>query len=178
MKNLLTYGGVTPSLHESVFIADGAIILGDVSIGADSSVWFNCVLRGDVHEIRIGERTNIQDLTMCHTTYNKHPLHIGNNVTVGHKAMLHGCTIEDAVLVGMSATILDGAIVGHHSLIAAGTVVLEGFSVPPGSLVAGVPGKIIRDLKPHEIEKLEQSAQNYIDYVASYRNNTNIRTQR
>ena len=102
MKSI-RYGGIAPTIHESAFIADGAVILGDVVIGANSSVWFNCVLRGDVHEIRIGERTNIQDLTMCHTTYNKHPLHVGNNVTVGHKAMLHGCTIENTVLVGPHA---------------------------------------------------------------------------
>lgn len=176
--NVITYGGITPTIHESTYIAQGAVILGDVHIGYDSSVWFNCVLRGDVHEIRIGNRTNIQDLTMCHTTYNKHPLYVGDNVTVGHKAMLHGCTIEDAALIGMQATVLDGAVVGHHALVAAGTVVLEGFNVPPGTLVAGVPGKVIRELTPEELAKLDQSAQNYIDYVASYRNNTNIRTQR
>lgn len=178
LMNIITYGGITPTLHESVFVANGAVIIGDVHIGADSSVWYNTVIRGDVHEIRIGARTNIQDLTMCHTTYNTHPLHIGNNVTVGHHAMLHGCTIEDFALIGMQATILDGAKVGHHALIAAGTVILEGFTVPPGTLVAGVPGKVIRDLTQAEIAKLEQSAQNYIGYVASYRNGTNVRHQR
>lgn len=176
--NIISYGGITPTLHESVFVAHGAVILGDVEIGEDSSVWFNCVLRGDVHEIRIGRRTNIQDLTMCHTTYNKHHLHIGNNVTVGHSAMLHGCTIQDAVLVGMQCTILDGALVEHHSMVAAGCVVREGFVVPAGTLVAGVPGKVVRALTDAEMQKLEQSAQNYIDYVASYRNNTNVRTNR
>jgi carbonic anhydrase/acetyltransferase-like protein (isoleucine patch superfamily) len=175
---IISYGGFTPVLHESVFVASGAVILGDVEIGADSSVWFNCVLRGDVHEIRIGERTNIQDLTMCHTTYNKHPLHIGNSVTVGHKAMLHGCTIEDAVLVGMQATVLDRAVVRQHSMIAAGAVVREGFEVPTGTLVAGVPAKVIRELTEAELAFLEQSARNYIDYVASYRLNYNVRTHR
>ncbi len=175
---IIPYGGITPTLHETVFVADGAVILGDVAIGANSSVWFNCVLRGDVHEIRIGERTNIQDLTMCHTTYNKNPLHIGNDVTIGHKAMLHGCTIEDAVLVGMQATVLDRAVVRHHSMIAAGCVVREGFEVPTGTLVAGVPGKIVRDLTESEVAFLEQSARNYIDYVASYRGNYNVRTHR
>jgi carbonic anhydrase/acetyltransferase-like protein (isoleucine patch superfamily) len=170
--------GSHPPIDPSVFVAHGAVILGDVSIGKDSSVWFNVVIRGDVHEIRIGERTNIQDLTMCHVTYNKHPLHIGNGVTVGHSAMLHGCTIEDFVLVGMNATVLDGARIGHHSMIAAGAVVREGFVVPPGTLVAGVPAKVIRELTPEEMAKLEQSAQNYIDYVASYRSNTNVRTHR
>jgi len=174
----MAYAGIEPTIQETVFIADGAVILGDVHIGKDSSVWFNVVIRGDVHEIRIGERTNIQDLSMLHVTYNKHPLHIGDGVTIGHCAMLHGCTIEDYALIGMNATILDGAVIGHHSMIAAGAVVREGFVVPPGTLVAGVPAKIIRELSGAEQTKLEQSAQNYVDYVASYRANTNVRTQR
>ncbi len=175
---ILPYAGIEPRIDDTVFVAPGAVVLGDVHIGKDSSVWFNVVIRGDVHEIRIGERTNIQDLTMCHVTYNKHPLRIGNGVTVGHCAMLHGCTIEDFVLVGMNATILDGAVLGNHSMIAAGAVVREGFHVPPGTLAAGVPAKVVRELTPAEMAKLEQSAQNYIDYVTSYRNNTNVRTQR
>jgi len=175
---IMAYAGIEPTIQETVFIADGAVILGDVHIGKDSSVWFNVVIRGDVHEIRIGERTNIQDLSMLHVTYNKHPLHIGDGVTIGHCAMLHGCTIEDYALIGMNATILDGAVIGHHSMIAAGAVVREGFVVPPGTLVAGVPAKIIRELSGAEQAKLEQSAQNYVDYVASYRANTNVRTQR
>ena len=124
---IITYGGKTPVLHPSVFLGQGAVILGDVKVGEDSCIWFNCVIRGDVHEIRIGRRTNIQDLAMCHTTYNKHPLFIGNDVTIGHKAMLHGCTVEDSALIGMQATILDGAVVRDHSMVAAGAVVLEGF---------------------------------------------------
>ena len=115
---------------------------------------------------------------MCHVTYNKHALHIGNDVTIGHSAMLHGCTIEDAVLIGMQATVLDGARVRRHSMVAAGAVVREGFEVPEGTLVAGVPAKVVRELTEAEHAKLYQSAQNYIDYVASYRSNTNIRTHR
>lgn len=175
---ILPYANIVPALHPSVFVAHGAVIVGDVHIGEDSSVWHNCVLRGDVHEIRIGRRTNIQDLTMCHVTYNKHALHIGDNVTVGHHAMLHGCTIEDAVLVGMQATILDGAVIRHHAMVAAGAVVKEGFEVPAGTLVAGVPAKVVRELTDAERAKLDQSAQNYVDYVASYRANTNVRTHR
>jgi len=175
---LIAYAGIVPNVHESVFVAKNAIILGDVEIGEDSSVWFNVVIRGDVHEIRIGRRTNIQDLTMCHVTYNKHPLLIGNDVTVGHKAMLHGCTIEDAALIGMQATILDGAIVRDHSMVAAGAVVREGFEVPQGTLVAGVPAKVVRELTTEEMAKLDQSAQNYVDYVASYRGGYNVRTHR
>ncbi|HRK05996.1 MAG TPA: gamma carbonic anhydrase family protein [Chlorobiota bacterium] len=172
---LHTYGGIHPNIHPSVFIADGVHIVGDVEIGKDSSVWFNTVIRGDVHEIRIGERTNIQDLSMLHCTLNTHPLHIGNGVTVGHMAMLHGCTVHDYVLVGMQTTILDAAVIGAYSMIAAGTVVKERFVVPEGTLVAGVPGKVVRDLTEAERKKLEQSAQNYIDYVASYRSGTSAR---
>lgn len=175
---IIPYADIVPTIHESVFIADGAVILGDVHIGKDSSVWFNVVIRGDVHQIRIGERTNVQDLSMLHVTYNKHPLSIGNGVTIGHCVMLHGCTVEDFVLIGMNATVLDGAVIGHHSMVAAGAVVREGFVVPPRTLVAGVPAKIVRQLSDDECAKLEQSAQNYIDYVSSYRSNTNVRTHR
>lgn len=172
---LIPYGGIAPSLHPSVYVAEGAIILGDVEIGEDSSVWFNTVIRGDVHEIRIGKRTNIQDLSMLHTTFNKYPLHIGDNVTVGHMAMLHGCTIGDYTLIGMHATVLDRAIVRPYSMIAAGAVVREGFEVPEGTLVAGVPAKVVRELTDVDRAKLEQSAQNYIDYVASYRGGYSVR---
>lgn len=175
---IIEYAGIAPQLHETVFVADGAVILGDVHVGKDSSIWFNTVIRGDVHEIRIGERTNIQDLSMLHVKYNTNPLIIGNGVTIGHCVMLHGCTIEDFALIGMNATILDGAIIGHHSMVAAGAVVREGFVVPPRTLVAGVPAKIIRELSDDECTHLEQSAQNYIDYVASYRSNTNVRITR
>ncbi len=172
---ILSYGQYEPKLHESVFVAHGAVILGDVEIGKDSTVWFNCVIRGDVHWIRIGERTNIQDLCMLHTTFRKHPLSIGDNVTVGHSAMLHGCTIEDYVLVGMQCTVLDRAVVRPYSMIAAGAVVREGFEVPEGTLVAGVPAKVVRELSDEERRKLEQSAQNYIDYRDSYRTNKPVR---
>lgn len=166
---IITYNGHTPDIHPSVFHCHGSIILGDVTIGKDSSVWYNVVIRGDVHWIRIGERTNIQDLTMLHCTYQKHPLSIGDNVTVGHSAVLHGCTIEDHVLIGMGAKVLDRAVVRRYSMVAAGTVVREGFEVPEGTLVAGVPGKVVRDLTTTERSFLEQSAQNYVNYVAMYR---------
>ena len=166
---IIEYDGIVPTIHESVFVAHGAVILGDVHVGRDSSVWYNVVIRGDVHWIRIGERTNIQDLAMLHCTYNKYPLAIGNDVTVGHHAMLHGCTIQDAALIGMNATVLDRAVVGHHSIVGAGSVVREGFEVPSGTLVAGVPAKVVRELRDDELGKLEQSAMNYINYVASYR---------
>jgi carbonic anhydrase/acetyltransferase-like protein (isoleucine patch superfamily) len=167
--SIITYKGITPSIHPSVFLCEGARIIGDVEIGADSSVWYNTVIRGDVHYIRIGARTNIQDLSMLHVTHQKHPLNIGNGVTVGHSAVLHGATIHDFALIGMGAKVLDRCIVNKYSLIAAGTVLREGFEVPEGTLVAGVPGKVMRELTEDERKKLEQSAQNYVNYVAEYR---------
>lgn len=169
---LIPYMGIMPTLHDSVFVAQGAVILGDVEIGADSSVWFNVVIRGDVHWIRIGERTNIQDLAMLHCTYKKNPLSIGNDVTVGHHAMLHGCTIGNSILIGMNATILDRAIVEDYTMIAAGSVVREGWTVPSGHLVAGVPAKVVRPLTDDERAFLDQSARNYMFYVSTFRNPT------
>lgn len=172
------YANITPTLDPTVFVGQGSIIVGDVHIGRDSSVWFNAVIRGDVHEIRIGERTNIQDLAMLHVQIGKHSLTIGNGVTVGHSAVLHGCVVEDFAQIGMNATVLNGAVVSAYAIVAAGAVVRENFVVPPRTLVAGVPAKVIRELTEEECSKLEQGAQNYIDYVRSYRENFNIRTQR
>jgi len=166
---VITYKGITPKIDESVFMCAGSVVLGDVYIGKDSSIWFNVVIRGDVNFIRIGERTNIQDLAMLHVTHKKHPLNIGSNVTVGHSAVLHGCTIEDHVLVGMGAKVLDRCVVKPYTLIAAGAVLREGFEPPGKVLLAGVPAKVIRELTEEECAKLEQSAQNYVNYVAEYR---------
>ena len=167
--NVITYKGITPTIHPSVFTAKGSVILGDVEIGEDSSIWFNVVIRGDVHYIRIGKRTNIQDLSMLHVTHKKHPLNIGDNVTVGHSAILHGCTIHENVLIGMGAKVLDRCIVKPYTLVAAGAVLREGFEAPEGVMLAGVPAKVVRELNDNERRKLEQSAQNYVDYVAEYR---------
>ncbi len=166
---IVSYRGITPKIHPSVFIADGVHIIGDVVIGKDSSVWYNTVIRGDVNYIRIGERTNIQDNTVIHVTNKKFPTHIGSNVTIGHNAVIHACTINDYCLIGMGAIILDDAKVGPYSLIAAGAVVTMGSVIPEGMLAAGVPAKIIRPLTVEERQSLVQSAQNYIDYVATYR---------
>jgi carbonic anhydrase/acetyltransferase-like protein (isoleucine patch superfamily) len=167
--SIITYQGVTPKIDPSVFIAEGAHIIGDVEIGKDSSVWFNTVIRGDVNYIRIGERTNIQDNTVIHVTNKRFPTHIGNNVTVGHSAVIHACTISDYSLIGMGAVVLDDAKVGKYTLIAAGAVVTMGMVVPEGMLAAGVPAKVVRPLTEEERKFLAQSAQNYIDYVATYR---------
>lgn len=158
-----------PRIHPSVFIAAGARIIGDVEIGETSSIWFNVVIRGDVHHIRIGRRTNIQDLTMCHVTHLRYPLEIGDDVTVGHSAVLHGATIHDRVLIGMGAKVLDRAVVGSNSLIAAGSVVREGFVVPEGTLVAGVPARVVRELTDDERAAVAQGALNYQSYVYRYR---------
>ncbi|MBP6671878.1 MAG: gamma carbonic anhydrase family protein [Bacteroidetes bacterium] len=166
---IITYKGITPKIDPTVFIADGVHIIGDVEIGKDCSVWFNTVIRGDVNFIRIGERTNIQDNTVVHVTNKKFPTHIGSNVTIGHSAVIHACTIEDFSLIGMGAIILDDATIGKYSLVAAGAVVTMGMKVPEGVLVAGVPGKVIRPLTDEEKRFLAQSAQNYIDYVSTYR---------
>lgn len=161
---LFPYLDKFPQIDESVFLAPGVKIIGDVEIGKESSVWYNTVVRGDVHYIRIGNLTNIQDCSMLHVTNNKYPLNIGNKVTVGHGVMLHGCTLNDLCLVGIGAIILDGAVVEEKALVAAGTVIRQNFVVPSGTLVAGVPGKVVRDLTDDELLEFEISAQRYKKY--------------
>ena len=166
---ILSYQNKYPKIDESVLIAEGAYIVGDVEIGKDSSIWFNTVIRGDVNYIRIGERTNIQDLTMVHVTFKKFPTFIGNDISIGHSAVLHGCKIKDFVVIGMGAKILDDATVSSFSIIAAGSVVKEKFIVPEGTLAASVPAKIVRELRPEEIEKIKQNAKNYLYYCGQYK---------
>ena len=162
---LFPYLDLFPKLHQSVFVASGAKIIGDVKIGAHSSVWYNCVIRGDVNYIKIGEMTNVQDCSMLHVTNGKYPLNIGNKVTIGHSVKLHGCTINDLCLIGIGFIVLDGAIVEENSMIAAGAVVRPNFVVPSGKLVAGVPAKIVRELSNAEIEELDNSAHRYKKYT-------------
>jgi carbonic anhydrase/acetyltransferase-like protein (isoleucine patch superfamily) len=169
MSSILAYGTMRPVIDGSVFVAEGARIIGDVHIGRDSSIWFNAVVRGDVNAVRIGERTNVQDNCVLHVTHEKHALTIGSDVTIGHGVVLHGATVRDACLIGMGAVVLDGSVIGSNSFVAAGSVVLEGFEVPEGVLVAGTPGRVKRDLAQHEIEMIRQSARNYVTYVQSYR---------
>ena len=167
--SIYSYKGITPKIHPSVFICEGVRIVGDVEIGEQSSVWFNSVIRGDVHWIKIGKRTNIQDLSMLHVTNQRYPLLIGDDVSIGHSVTLHGCTLKDNCLIGMGALILDNATVNSNTIVAAGSVVKENFVVPEGVLLAGVPGKIIRDLKPEEIERVTSTSPNYIKYSQDYR---------
>jgi len=164
-NKLFPYVDTYPKLHDTVFLASGAKIIGDVEIAENSSVWFNTVIRGDVHYIKIGEMTNVQDNSMLHVTNGKFPLTIGNKVTIGHSVTLHGCSLQDLCLIGMGAVILDGAIIESNSMVAAGAVVKPGFVVPSGKLVAGIPGKVIRDLTKEEIQEFEASAHRYLDYT-------------
>jgi carbonic anhydrase/acetyltransferase-like protein (isoleucine patch superfamily) len=169
MPNILPYCGVWPRLHESVFIADGARIIGDVEIGADSSVWFNAVVRGDVCPIRIGERTNVQDNVTLHVTHDTGPLNIGSRVTIGHNAVLHACTVQNETLIGMGAVLLDGCVIEPRVLVAAGSLVRQGFVAPSGMLVAGVPAAVKRPLTEDELRNALESPDNYARYVAAYR---------
>ena len=166
---LIPYQDILPKVPSSVFIAPGAMIIGDVEIGENSSVWFNTVIRGDVHSIRIGFNTNIQDLSMLHVTRKTHPLVVGNEVTVGHRVILHGCTIGNLCLIGMGAVIMDGAVVEEGALIGAGSLVSEGSVIPAGMLAFGVPAKAKRPLTPEEKAFLSLSAKNYVEDAKSYR---------
>jgi len=156
------FEATTPQIHKTAFIAEGAIVIGDVQIGAESSLWFNSVLRGDVFPIRVGERSNIQDLTVGHVTSGTHALIIGDDVTIGHRAVIHGCTIGDRVLIGMGAIIMDGAKIESDCMIAAGALVTPNTEVVSGSLVVGAPGKVKRELTAKERDFLPISAQNYV----------------
>jgi carbonic anhydrase/acetyltransferase-like protein (isoleucine patch superfamily) len=159
----------TPIVDPSAYVDESAQVIGDVAIGAESSVWMNVVIRGDVNRIRIGRRSNIQDLTMVHVMRDTHPTSIGDEVTVGHSAVIHGTTIEDRVLVGMAAVLLNGVHVGHDSVIAAGTLLTEGTRIPPRSLVMGRPGKVKRELTDEEIAEIRWYADNYVAYRLDYR---------
>lgn len=162
---IFPYLDLYPALDPTVFLASGVKIIGNVNIGAHSSVWYNCVIRGDVHYIKIGEMTNIQDCSMLHVTNGKFPLNIGNKVTIGHSVKLHGCTLQDLCLIGIGAIVLDGAVVEENAMVAAGSVVKPHFIVPTGKLVAGVPAKVVRDLTKDEINEIEVSAVRYVKYT-------------
>ena len=162
--NLFPYENYFPKLGENVFLAPGVKIIGNVEIGNSSSIWYNAVIRGDVHYIKIGESTNIRDCSMLHVTNGKYPLNVGNGVTVGHSVNLHGCTVEDLCLIGIGAIILDGALVKTKSFVAAGSLVKQNCVVPSGKLVAGVPAKVIRNLTDEEMKGIEESAKRYVEY--------------
>lgn len=160
---ILPYKGISPQIHSSAFIAPSASIIGDVQIGEDSNIWYNCVLRGDVNDIRIGKRTNIQDGTVIHVTTDFQGTHVGDDVTVGHLAILHACTIEDFGFVGMQACVMDGAVVESHGMLAAGALLTPNKRVPTGELWAGSPAKYMRDLTDKERAYLKWSAPHYVE---------------
>jgi carbonic anhydrase/acetyltransferase-like protein (isoleucine patch superfamily) len=157
------YRDSRPDLHPTVWVAPGAAIIGDVTIAEGSSVFFGCVLRGDVERIVIGARTNIQDQATLHVTEDLHPTLLGDEITVGHRAVVHGCRVADGALIGIGSIVLDGAVIGENALVAAGAVVRPGQVVEPGTLVAGVPARTIRDLQPDEIELQRARTLRYVE---------------
>ena len=166
---ILPYKNISPKIHESAWIADNAVVAGDIEIGEDSSVWFGVQMRGDVHEIRIGARTNIQDNAVVHVTRNLSGTYIGDDVTVGHGAILHACRVEDNCLIGMGAIILDEAVIEAGAMVAAGALVPPKKIVKSGQLWGGNPAKYMRDLNPEEVEFLKISADNYVRLSQDYK---------
>ena len=156
--------GFTPRFGNNCFLADNAVVVGEVTMGDNCTVWFNAVVRGDVHSITIGNNTNIQDGAVIHCTYQKAKTVIGSNVSIAHTAVVHGCTVEDNVLIGMGAIIMDDAVIGSNSVIAAGAVVLPGTIVEPGSIYAGMPAKKIKDISDEMREVIQRTAKNYPMY--------------
>jgi carbonic anhydrase/acetyltransferase-like protein (isoleucine patch superfamily) len=162
--------GISPCFGTNCYLSENATIVGDVTAGDDCTFWFQCVVRGDVHYIKIGNKVNIQDGAILHCTYQKHPLNIGNNVSIGHRAMVHGCTIEDNVLIGMGAIVMDNAYIEKNSIIAAGAVVLENTRVESGSIYAGVPAKKVKELSPEHFKEInERIAKNYVMYASWFK---------
>src|SRR3954454_4654194 len=171
---ILSFKDQTPRIHPTAFIADSAEVIGDVEIGEESSVWFGSVVRGDVNYIRIGARTNIQDCTVIHVDSGTHPTILEDEITVGHRATLHGCYVESGCLIGIGATLLDGVRVGHNSLVAAGSLITPNTVIPPKSLVMGSPAKVKRQLTDEEVENLSRNWKNYVELSKNYRKSKSL----
>jgi carbonic anhydrase/acetyltransferase-like protein (isoleucine patch superfamily) len=169
MSVILAYDGKTPRVAASAYLAPGSVVVGDVELGEDSSVWFQTVIRGDVNVVRIGARTNVQDHSVVHVTSRTHPTIVGDDVTIGHRVVLHGCTVKDRCLIGIGAIVLDGAVVGPDAMVGAGALVPPGMVVPSGTLVLGAPAKVKRDLTAEELASFRTSAARYAGYAARYR---------
>ena len=165
---LRSYKGRLPAVHPTAYVDDSAQVIGDVEIGEASSVWMNVVIRGDVHRIRIGRRSNVQDGTVVHVMRGTHPTTIGDEVTIGHGAIVHGCTLRDRILVGMGAILLNGVDVGEDCIVAAGTLLPENVRVPPRSLVMGSPGKVRRELTDEDVASIRDYAERYVGYRLDY----------
>jgi carbonic anhydrase/acetyltransferase-like protein (isoleucine patch superfamily) len=170
MALIKSVNGISPEIGEDCYLAENATLAGDVVLGDQCSVWFNAVIRGDVHYIRLGNKVNVQDNATIHATYQKHPTNIGNNVSIGHNAIVHGCTIGDNVLIGMGAIVMDGCMVESNSLIAAGAVVLEGTHIKSGSIYAGVPAKKVKEITPDLLHgQIDRIAEAYVKYAGWYK---------
>lgn len=170
MAVILPVKGVHPNIPGDCFVAPNATIVGDVVLGKECSIWFNAVIRGDVNKIRMGDKVNIQDGACIHCTYQKTQTIIGNNVSIGHHAIVHGCKVEDNVLIGMGAIVMDNVTIGKNSIVAAGAVVLEGTQIPSGSIYAGVPAKKVKDISPELLEgEVERIANNYVMYSSWFK---------
>jgi|SRR5699024_5305915 len=161
------YKNYVPEVHESAFVAEGAKVIGDVKVGAQTSIWFNVILRGDEDKIRIGNRCSIQENTVCHL-YAGYPLILEDEVSVGHNAIIHGCTLKKGVLVGMGATVLDGAVIGENTIIGANALIPSGKVIPPNSLVLGSPGKVVRELSEQDEEMLDLTIRTYVRNAEQY----------
>ena len=165
---LMPYAEKEPRIGPGCFVAPNATLIGDVELGADASIWFGAVLRGDIHFIRVGARSNVQDNSVIHVEHGTGPAVIGENVTIGHAAVVHGCTVERGALIGIGAKILSHATIGEQAIVAAGAVVQEGMNVPPRTLVAGVPAKVKRDLKEEELMRIDRGWRVYVEYKNGY----------
>ncbi|HSF19481.1 MAG TPA: gamma carbonic anhydrase family protein [Vicinamibacteria bacterium] len=163
------YRDKSPAVHDTAFVAESAHVIGDVAVGADSSIWFGAVVRGDVNFIRIGARTNVQDLTVIHVNHGESPTILEDDVTIGHRAILHGCQVKSGSLIGMGALLLDGVVVEERALVAAGSLLSPGTVVPAGKLALGAPARIVRDLSNEELERLERASAVYCELKDDYR---------
>lgn len=170
MPLIKSVNGNSPQIPDTCFIAENATIVGDVTMGNDCSVWFNAVVRGDVHYIKMGDKVNVQDGAVIHATYQKHPTNIGNNVSIGHNAIVHGCTLHDNVLIGMGSIVMDNCVVESNSIIAAGAVVTQNTRVESGSIYAGIPAKKVKDISDELLSgEIHRIAENYVKYSSWFK---------
>jgi carbonic anhydrase/acetyltransferase-like protein (isoleucine patch superfamily) len=168
MAIIRPFGGKAPQLHDSVFAVESAVVVGDVEIGEQASLWFGAIVRGDVNFIRVGARTNVQDHSVLHVTSLTHPTIVGDDVTIGHRVTLHGCTVKDRCLIGIGSVVMDGAVVGEDAMVGAGALVPPNMIVPKGTLALGSPARVKRELTAGEIASLRTSAQNYVRCAQQY----------
>lgn len=173
MALILPVKGIAPKFGNNIYLAENCTVVGEVITGDDCSIWFNAVVRGDVHYIKMGNKVNVQDAAVIHCTYQKAPVNIGNNVSIGHRAIVHGCTIHDNVLIGMGAIVMDHAVIGENSIVAAGSVVLENTIVEPGTIYAGIPAKKVKNVDQDNFKDLiERISNNYVMYASWFKEET------